>query len=495
MTEEFRDRRRVGGLRLPPEAVTPRPERVTAMAAPRRVGRRPVPVPGTRARFDAGVRLGALVAMWAGLLLVAYWWATGGGIQDLGGWESGLTSAGRLTGLVAADLLLVQVLLMSRLPVLEHAFGQDRLARLHRLVGFTSFTLMVAHVGLITWGYAAGRLSSTPAELWDLTVTYPGMLLAVAGTAALVMVAVTSVKAARRRLRYESWHLLHLYAYLGVGLALPHQLWTGADFLASTGRTVFWWGLWIVSVGAVLIWRVALPLARSAHYGIRVTSVVPEGDGVLSVHMSARRTARLRAEAGQFFIFRFLSGRGWTRAHPYSLSAAPDGRTLRITAKVVGDGSAALRLMRPGTRVLVEGPYGRLSARARTRRRVALIGAGVGVTPLRALAEELDYTAGDAVLLYRYSDRPLFVRELERLARKRGLEIIGLPGHRRSSGSWLGDGVGSASDLTALTYWVPDIAERDVFVCGPEAWADDVRRTTEAAGLPADRFHVESFGW
>ena len=62
------------------------------------------------------------------------------------------------------------------------------------------------------------------------------MLLALAGTVALVMVVVTSVREARRRLRYESWHLLHLYAYLGAGLALPHQLWTGADFTANAPR-------------------------------------------------------------------------------------------------------------------------------------------------------------------------------------------------------------------------------------------------------------------
>jgi ferredoxin-NADP reductase len=145
--------------------------------------------------------------------------------------------------------------------------------------------------------------------------------------------------------------------------------------------------------------------------------------------------------------------------------------------------------------VLVEGPYGRLSARARTRRKVAFIGAGVGVTPLRALAEALHYAPGDAVLLYRYTGRPLFAGELEVLAEEKGLRIVGLPGHRRAAGSWLGEGIGPVSDLSALTYWVPDIAERDVYVCGPEAWAEDVRRTTEAAGLPADRFHVESFGW
>jgi predicted ferric reductase len=468
---------------------------VTALAAPPRRAGAAHAVTGSRARLDAGVRLGSLVGLWASLLLVSYWWATGGGFQQLAGWETGLTSTGRLTGLLAADLLLVQVLLMSRLPALEHAFGQGRLARRHRLVGFASFTLMLAHIVLITWGYAAGEPARIPATLWQLTVDYPGMLLAVAGTVCLAMVVVTSVKAARRALRYESWHLLHLYAYLGVGLALPHQLWTGQDFLASTARTVFWWGLWILSAGAVLIWRVVLPLWRSARYRIRVTAVVPEGNGIVSVHMASHRTARLPAEAGQFFNFRFLSGRGWTRAHPYSLSAAPDGRSLRITAKAVGDGSAALRLLRPGTRVLVEGPYGRLSARARTRRRVALIGAGVGITPLRALAEELDYAPGDAVLLYRYTGRPLFERELATLAADRGLDVVGLPGHRRAPGSWLGDGVGPAGDLTALKYWVPDIADRDVYVCGPEAWADDVRRTTEAAGLPADRFHVESFGW
>jgi predicted ferric reductase len=455
----------------------------------------PAGPPGGRARLDAGVRAGAVGVLWTSLLLVSYWWAAGGGVQDLTDRETGLTSLGRLSGLVASDLLLVQVLLMARVPVLEHAFGQDRLARHHRLVGFTSFTLMLVHIVLITWGYAGGALSRTPATLWGLTVDYPGMLLAVAGTACLVMVVVTSVRAARRRLRYESWHLLHLYAYLGVGLALPHQLWTGQEFLTSPAATVFWWGLWVAAAGAVLGWRVALPLWRNARHRLRVTAVVPEGPEVVSVYVTGRRMDRLRAQAGQFFIWRFLTGPGWSRGHPYSLSAAPDGRSLRITVKDLGDGSGSLRTVRPGTRVLVEGPYGRLSARARTRRKVALIAAGVGVTPLRALAEELDYAWGDAVLLYRFPDRPLFADELTALAREHGLQVIWLPGHRRAPDSWLGEGVGRADDRTALTFWVPDIAERDVYVCGPETWAGEVRRATAAAGVPADRFHVESFGW
>ncbi len=448
-----------------------------------------------RARLDAAVRLLAGSTLWLSLLLVTYWWATGGGIQDLLGRQSGLTSLGRLTGLVAADLLLVQVLLMARLPVLEAAFGQDRLARQHRLVGFTSFNLMLAHVVLITWGYAAGRLADAPRTLWQLVTQYPGMLLAAGGTIALVMVVVSSLKAARRTIRYESWHLLHLYAYLGVGLALPHQLWTGQQFLSSTGATVFWWTMWAAAAGAILVFRVGVPLWRSVRHRVRVTSVIPEGDGTVSVYMSGRHLHLLRAEAGQFFSWRFLGRVGWSRAHPYSLSAAPDGRSLRVSVKALGDDSTALPGLRPGTPVLLEGPYGRLSPRARTRRKVALIGSGVGITPLRALAEGLDYAPGEAVLLYRFRDQPIFTRELSALARERGLDVLYLPGRRRTPDSWLGSGVGTADDLTALRHWVPDIAERDVYVCGPDAWAEAVRLTTQAAGLPSEHLHLETFKW
>ena len=469
---------------------------MTAVATPYPRSTAPAAAPWPRrARIDAGVRAGALVVVWLGLLLVSYWWAAGGGIRDLSGWETGLTSVGRLTGLLASDLLLVQVLLMARLPVLEHAIGQDRLAVLHRLVGFSSFTLMLAHIGFITWGYAAGSLLRTPATAWELTVDYPGMLLAVAGTACLVMVVVTSMKAARARLRYESWHLLHLYAYLGVGLALPHQLWTGQEFLTSTAATVYWWSLWAATAGAVLVWRVGLPLVRSARHRLRVSAVIPEAEGIVSVYMTGRALDRLPIEAGQFATWRFLSRPGWTRAHPYSLSAAPDGRGLRITVKALGDGSAALAGLHPGTPVLMEGPFGRLSPRAPTQRRVALIGAGVGITPLRALAEGLSYAPGEAVVLHRFTARPLFRPEFAALAHHRGLQVLELPGHRRAAGSWLGDGVGTADDVTALRYWVPDLAARDVYVCGPEEWVEDVRRSCTAAGLPPAQFHVETFRW
>jgi ferredoxin-NADP reductase len=347
----------------------------------------------------------------------------------------------------------------------------------------------------VTWGYAAGRLLATPVTLWHLTRDYPGMLLAVAGTVCLVLVVVTSVKAARRRLRYESWHLLHLYAYLGVGLALPHQLWTGQQLTTSPGRTVFWWGVWGLAAGAVLVFRLGRPVLLNARHRLRVAAVVPEGPGVWSVHVTGRRLDRFPVAAGQFLVWRFLGRPGWTRGNPYSLSAAPDGRSLRITVGDAGAGSAAVAGVRPGARVLVEGPYGRLGAPVRTRQRIALISAGVGLAPLRALAEQLPYDAGDAVLLERSTRHPLFAHELDRLSADRGLRVVRLGGHRRRPDSWLGGGFDRLDDTQALLWLVPDVADRDVFVCGPAPWAAGVQRALSAAGLPPAQLHLDLFSW
>jgi len=445
----------------------------------------PVAIRSGRATTDAVVRVGAAALLSSALGLVTAWWIAGGAwsASTVGG--AVFTSTGQLTGLLASVLLLAQVVLMARVPVLERAFGQDSLAHLHRLVGFTSFNLMLAHVGLVTVGYAGGSLAASPGMFWDLTVDYPGMLLALAGSLCLVMVVVTSVKAARGRLRYESWHLLHLYAYLGVGLALPHQLWTGQQLTSHPARTVFWWTAWALAAGSVLVWRVGVPAYRSWRHDLRVTSVVRESSDVVSVYVTGRDLDRLPVEAGQFLSWRFLAGPGWSRAHPYSLSAAPDGRSLRITVKDLGDGSRAVGRLAPGTRAVFEGPYGRLTARTRTRRGVALVGAGVGITPLRSLAEGLAYAPGEAVLVHRYAAEPLFARELDVLGAERGLVVVDVPGHRGTPGT-------APADLLAH---VPDLAERDVFVCGPEAWAREVERVAVAAGLPREHLHLESFRW
>ena len=438
------------------------------------------------------------VATWASMLVVVALWISGGGVGDLGGWADGVTSVGRLTGLVSADLLLIQVLLMARVPAVEKVYGQDELARRHRLAGFWSFWLMIAHLVTISVGYALAANVNVFVQFWLLVVDYPGMLLAVAGSLLLVMVVLTSIRNARRRLRYESWHLLHLYAYLGVGLAIPHMLWTGQEFVDNPVATLYWWTLWAAGAAAIVVWRIAQPLYRSLRHDLRVAEVVRESPDVVSVTMTGRILDRLPAQGGQFFNWRFRSGLGWTRSHPYSLSAAPDGRTLRITVKQLGDGSAGVACLQPGTRVIIEGPYGRLHPGVRTQTKVTLLASGIGITPLRALLEDLPQRPGDVTVIYRArTAADLVLRtELERLGQQRGARIIYVLGRRiPGRDSWLPESAAPLSDAEALRQLVPDIADNDVYLCGATEWMDAAARAAQECGVPACRIHSERFSW
>lgn len=322
--------------------------------------------------------MGAITVIWATSLFVVALWVSGGGVAAVLGLNGEtVTTLGRLTGLVAANLLLYQVLLMARVPLFERGFGRDGITRMHRFVGFWSFWLMGAHIALLALGYAITAGVNPVVELWGFIWDYPGMLLATAGTLLILLVVITSIRRARRRLRYESWHLLHLYAYLGVGLALPHQLWTGADFLSSPLATLYWWSIWALAAASVLVFRIGMPVLRSTRHSLRVASVEPDGARGVTVRVAGRDLASLGARAGQFFVWRFLDGPGWTRGHPFSLSAAP-GRELTLTARVVGDGTRRLAGLVPGTRVIVEGPYGEMTGERRTGKKLLMIGAERG---------------------------------------------------------------------------------------------------------------------
>ncbi|MBQ9917524.1 MAG: ferric reductase-like transmembrane domain-containing protein [Microbacterium sp.] len=450
-----------------------------------------------RRRGRLGWTLAATALIWLSSLAVVALWVAGGGIQALFGMDAEtLNTLGRLCGLVSANLLLYQVLLMARVPVFERGFGRDGITRMHRLVGFWSFALFSAHIVLQTLGYAGSAAANPIVQLWEFVWDYPGMLLATAGTGLLLLVVATSIRKARKRLRYESWHLLHLYGYLGVGLAVPHMLWTGADFTAHPLATVYWWALWGATAAAVLVFRVGLPLLRSLRHGLRVSTVHRDGDRGVAVTMTGRGLHRMPVRAGQFFVWRFLDGPGWTRGHPFSLAAAPDGRSLTIAARLVGDGTSRLASVRPGTRVLIEGPYGEMTADERTGRKLLLIGAGAGVAPLVALAEGSTWSPGEATLLVRdHAEGDALRREaIGRLERDRGLRYAALVGPRAPGASpWLSAGHAAWSGVDLLRYVAPDLDQYDVYLCGPGAWMDAVRADLRRAGVPSDRVHAESF--
>jgi ferredoxin-NADP reductase len=396
------------------------------------------------------------------------------------------TAAGRLTGLAAAYAMVVVVVLVARFGPLERAVGQDRLVRWHRKLGPWPLYLLVAHATLITVGYARAAHDGVLHQLGQLLWTYPGVLAAAVGGAALIAAGVTSYRLARRRMAYETWWSVHLYTYLALFLSFSHQVDTGASFVGHPVATFWWTALWVGTLALVLASRVGLPVWRSLRHRLVVESVVPEGPDTFSVILRGRRLHRLPVAGGQFFQWRFLRRGLWWQAHPYSLSAAPASRHLRITIKRLGDHSATLARLRPGTRVAIEGPYGAFTADAGRTRRALLVGAGVGITPVRALLEELPEDVDVTVVLRGSTPADLVLHdEVADLVARRGGRLHALAGPRDRH----------PLDRDALTALVPDIARRDVYVCGPEPFQDALLAAASAAGVPTAHLHHESFAF
>jgi ferredoxin-NADP reductase len=312
------------------------------------------------------------------------------------------------------------------------------------------------------------------------------MLLAVAGSTLLVMAAVTSYRYVRRKMKYETWWAVHLYTYLAVALSMPHQILTGAPFMGHPLATAWWLTLWFATAGAVIVYRWGLPVARSLRHRVTVHSVEQEAPGVVSVTMTGRDLHRLEARGGQFLHWRFLKRDMWWQAHPYSLSAVPSANRMRITVKDLGDHSGSLAALEPGTRVAIEGPYGAFTQHARHTDRVVLVAAGVGVTPVRALLEDLPRHVDVVAILRGASRRDLVLRdELAQLVGERGGQLHELVGPRSHA----------RLDEHGLAELVPDIAGRDLYVCGPSGFMQSVIAAARRLGVRGECIHHEDFAF
>jgi predicted ferric reductase len=423
----------------------------------------------------AGVGLGVTI----GLAVTA---ESAGSLSAPGGIVIAL---GRLAGLLAAYAMVVVVLLVARVPWLERAIGQDRLVAWHRTLGPWPLYLLVAHVVLITVGYARQASDGVLHQFGQLLWTYPGILAATVGSILLFAAGITSYRMARRRMAYETWWSVHLYTYLALFLSFFHQIDTGASFVGHPVARFWWTALWLGTLVVVVAARIGLPVWRSLRHQVRVVGVTPEGPGVVSVLLGGRKLDRLPVVGGQFFQWRFLRRGLWWQAHPYSLSAAPSGDLLRITVKDLGDHSAGLARLQPGTRVTIEGPYGTFTADTAERDRgLLLVGAGVGSAPVLALLQELPEKADVVVILRASTPGDLVLRdEVAGEVKRCGGRLVELVGSRH----WV------RLDAAALREIVPDVRHREVYLCGPDALSHQIASELERAGVAERRIHFESF--
>jgi predicted ferric reductase len=457
----------------------PPPRRRSTTFGPTSQIQRP-PARGRRAQRLLGL------AFWLGLLLGLWLWWRGTPQGSVDSTAAALLEAGRITGLIGGYVLLVQILLMSRVGWLDRRLSANDLIRLHRDLGFVLVVVVLAHTGLTIIGSAGLAETSVVAETFAMLRTYEDMISAFVATGVLVGVGLLSIRAIRAVMSYELWHITHLTTYAVLLLSYGHQFADGRDLLESGLGRLFWAGLY-VGVLACLVWgRVIAPMRLNLRHRLRVANVVAEGEEMFSVYVQGRRLHDLEARAGQFFRWRFLSRGCWTQAHPFSLSAAPNGHWLRLTIKSVGSHTEQLRWLEPGVRVFVTGPSGVFTADRRVRHRALLIAGGSGIAPIRALLEDLPR---GTVVIYRASspDDLIFRDELDWLAEARDSEVFYVIGGRDDPGPR------TAMTPRGLRSIVPDVSRRDVYLCGPEGLVSASVALLKRLHVPKRQIHLDPF--
>jgi predicted ferric reductase len=392
----------------------------------------------------------------------------------------------RAAGLAGGYLLLVQTLLMCRLRRLERWLGTTRSRLWHRGLGALVPLLVAGHVALAVAGRMLADHASAVRGTLHLTASYRGMVAGLVGTALLVVVAVLAIRPVRRRMPYELWYYVHTTVYLVIALSYVHEFLDGRELREAGPARVYWLALYVLLALAFMYGRVLVPVRLNLRHRLRVDQVVPEGPGMISIYFTGRQLDRLNAKAGQYFRWRFLTGGAWWQAHPFSLSAAPNDRWLRITVKMVGGHTRQLRRLRPGVRVFVEGPSGDFTADRRHGGRALLIAGGSGIAPIRALLEELPPAT---VVIYRASsaDTLMLRQELDWLARLRDARV------------WYVTGPRTAPDARrmftrgGLRRLVPDVDRRDVYLCGPTGLVLASLRLLRRVGVPPEQIHLDPF--
>lgn len=428
------------------------------------------------------------LAFWGGLVgAVGVWWlGTPPGSVD--GLATGLIEAGRITGMVAGYVLLVQILLMSRVGWLDRRVSANELLLLHRDLGGLLVVTVVTHAALLIVGYSQSDGVSLWGETTTMLTSYQDMISAFVATGLLIGIGLLSVKAIRSLLSYELWYYTHLTAYAVLLLGYGHQFADGRDLAQAGPAQTLWLGLYLFVLGCLAWGRVLAPIRLNLRHRLRVAEVTHEGQDMFSVYIRGRRLDLMQARAGQFFRWRFLTRSLWGQAHPFSLSAAPNGQWLRLTIKAVGTHTEQLKWLEPGVRIFAEGPSGVFTADRRVRHRALLIAGGSGIAPIRALLEELPR---GTIVIYRASsaDDLIFREELDWLADVRDSEIYYVVGSRDDPGPRR---VMSPKGMRQL---VPDISRRDVYLCGPEGLITASVGILKRMHVPRRQIHLDPFGF
>lgn len=391
-------------------------------------------------------------------------------------------------GFAGLAMMGFQFLLTARFKGVSYPYGIDVLYHFHRQISIMAFFLILSHPVIL--------FISRPATLGLLNfLTAPWRAQAgVTSLLALVALIVTSVWRMQLRIPYEAWRAAHgLLSVAAVGLGVAHVVGVGY-YVGTPWKAFVWIALELGWIGALLYVRIVKPVMMLRRPYI-VEDVVREHGRSWTLVLKPQGHKGILFRPGQFAWLTVWSSPFAIREHPFSFSSSavtPD--RLALTIKELGDFTAKIGEVTPGTRAYLDGPYGSFSVDLFPASKYAFVAGGIGITPivsiLRTMADRRD--TRPAVLFYavKSMDEATFREDIEQLKGRMDLDVVYIP--QTPPEGWEGESRFINGPMM-VRHLPQDRNDMEFFICGPVPMMDAVENALFGLGLPMDWIQSERF--
>ena len=398
------------------------------------------------------------------------------------GYGATMVSLAQLSGLVGITLFASVLILGARVAWLEDYFGGlNRMYIIHHWAGGLALTLLLFHplftaaAGLQVSWWQAGALI-WPLQSWVILL----------GWAALGLMILLLVLTFYFRPEYQIWQFTHKFLGVAFFLGVLHA-WLVPSDIARNG----WLRWYIFSLGAIALTLYIRHSILYAHkkYWYRVERIEKLNEAVWRVVMTAEKQT-MSFRAGQFAWFKFVDGADLAERHPFSMSSAPNDDFLEIVVKDLGKFTHALGRLAPGTKVEVQGPYGRFNFQYSRYKKQVWIGGGIGLTPFMSMGRDLrldDYSGYAINLIFAVRNAAETfalddIYAMEKAAKGRLRVKV-----------WYSDEKGflTAKKIKALSG--EEIKETAFYICGPSVMMSSLREQLLKEGVLGRDIYTEEF--
>jgi len=440
--------------------------------------------PTTRTVLGVVVVLVILVVL-AGAVAIPFRFESSSMLYKFGSAKA-MLRIGKVLGLVAGVLLLMQLLWSARIRVLDRIFGLNNLFRFHRLMGITIAGCALLHPMLV---YLPDNTLIIP-----LTKRYWPELVGLGLLLCILSMAITSTFRTILRLPYEFWRTAHRLAAVVVAAGLAvHVLNVSDSFGRGLPQTSAYWaiGLWVLLYAWMTIHRIWTRIRPHT-----VAAVKPVGRDAVSLRVSPRKGRAFRYAPGQFAFIRIKSAGIRSEEHPFTIASSPQRpKDLEFVIRLCGDWTNTITNVQPGDRIAIDGPYGLFThLRCNGQAELVMIAGGIGITPmlsmLRYMADTNDERKINLIWSNKTRDQVVqgdTYRELE--SRLTGLQVHHFFTRKPDAAT-----TGGRLDRAALERLLAD-SSRDalVFLCGPEGMMTDLAKVLPGLGFSPQRIFTERF--